>query len=461
MEETENAVEAPEIKAVPEEEPETQEKEKSFAMPDLDQVFNGEAIDVRKKGITNGALQVTQEIYRKWIEQFKKTELLERKIVFENNNLLRLNERYDRTLQERARIESELVGYRVQVASQSKQADYIREQLIGLRQTLKEKKELLAQYSKPYLFGLSIFYLIASVVFMIADAVNLFYVFDEYVGVGLFYSIPLIGGFISSIFALKPAVDFVVERHYFQEPLHDLSSGKTVRFVFYSVVAVLILAVITFFSLYRASHPDEELSSTISGILAMTLMGPTFALAGALLLSVSHRSIKIWAKEKGLRKEILDLEENHIKPKNSELIKYESEVVNADSRIQILNEEQKRLPSLDDLEIQMTKIRVIMVELYSQKSHEATLMHQYAYDDCYEIGQKHEMDGTLSIQTDELVIPRNDLEKADSDNSRGERSKSSGTTGNYINRRRPYIFVRKQIARKAATGVNKDEVEVI
>ena len=157
----------------------------------------------------------------------------------------------------------------------------------------------------------------------------------------------------------------------------------------------------------------------------------------------------------------MDLEENHIKPKNSELIKYESEVVNADSRIQILNEEQKRLPSLEDLENQMLRIREILLELFSQKSKEATLMHQFAYDDCYEIGQKHEMDGTLSIQTDELILPRNESEKAGGENDKSERTKSSGTTGNYINRRRPYIFVRKQIARKAATGVNKDEVEVI
>lgn len=462
MEETENAVEAPEIKAVPEEEPETQEKEKSFAMPDLDQVFNGEAIDVRKKGITNGALQVTQEIYRRWIEQFKKTELLERKIVFENNNLLRLNERYDRTLQERARIESELVGYRVQVASQSKQAANIREQLSLLRKTLEEKKDLFSKYKKPYLSGMVWVYGIAATLFMIADTSVLYYVFDTILGIERKNSIPIIGAFISSIIALKPAVDFVIEKNSFNEPNHDHNEGKLIRFYFYAFVALIILSLVTFFGFFRATHEEsEEVKNSISGIFAFTLMGPAFALAGALLISVAHRNKKIGKRINQLKIEIQEIEENQINPKNAELITYESDVVKAESQILIRNEEQKRLPSLDDLEIQMTKIREIMVELYSQKSREATLMHQYAYDDCYEIGQKHEMDGTLSIQTDELVIPRNDLEKADSDNSRGERAKSSGTTGNYINRRRPYIFVRKQIARKAATGVNKDEVEVI
>jgi hypothetical protein len=460
MEETENAVEAPEIKVIPEEEPQSQEKEKSFAMPDLDQVFNGEAIDVRKKGITNGALQVTQEIYRKWIEQFKKTELLERKIVFENNNLLRLNERYDRTLQERARIESELVGYRVQVASQSKQAANIREQLTLLRKTLEEKKELFSKYKKPYLSGMVWVYGIAAVAFMVADMLVLSDVFDGVLGIHKAKAYPIICAFIASIIAIKPAVDFVIEKNAFHEPNHDHNDGKTVRFYFYAFVALFILALITFFSYFRASKEEAVVDST-SGMIAITLMGPAFAIAGALLISVAHRNFKIGLKSKELKKEIQEIEEMQIKPQNAELINYESDVVKAESKIVILNEEQKRLPSLEDLENQMLKIREILLDLFSQKSREATMMHQHAYDDCYEIGLKHEMDGTLSIQTDELVIPRNEAEKSGSENSRGERSKSSGTTGNYINRRRPYIFVRKQIARKAATGVNKDEVEVI
>jgi hypothetical protein len=461
MEETENVVEAPEIKVFPEEEPQNQEKEKSFAMPDLDQVFNGEAIDVRKKGITNGALQVTQEIYRKWIEQFKKTELLERKIVFENNNLLRLNERYDRTLQERARIESELVGYRVQVASQSKQAANIREQLSILRKTLEEKKDLFSKYKKPYLSGMVLVYAIAAASFMVADTFVLKYVFDEIIGLKEEYANPLIGAFVASIIALKPAVDFVIERSVFHEPGHDNNDGKYLRFYFYAFVAVLIITLLTCFSYFRAINESEEVKASYSGITSLTLMGPAFALAGALLISIAHRNYKIGLKANSLKNEIQEIEEMQIKPQNAELINYESEVVKAESKILILNEEQKRLPSLEDLENQMLKIREILLDLFSQKSREATLMHQNAYDDCYEIGLKHEMDGTLSIQTDELVIPRNEAEKSGSENSRGERSKSSGTTGNYINRRRPYIFVRKQIARKAANGVNKDEVEVI
>jgi hypothetical protein len=466
MEEAENAVEAPEINTATTEEPQNQEKEKSFAMPDLDQVFNGEAIDVRKKGITNGALQITQEIYRKWIEQFKKTELLQRKIEFENNNLLRLNERYDRTLQERARIESELVGFRVQVASQSKQAANIREQLTHLRKTLEEKKDLFSKYKKPYLSGMVWVYGIAAVAFMVADMLVLLNLFDTTMEIPIEKAIPITTAFIASIVALKPAVDFVIEKNSFHEPDYDHNDGKLGRFYFYAFIAILILVLITFFSYFRATTEDNDnlkqiLENSSAGVISLTLMGPTFALAGALLISIAHRNYKIGLKAKSLNNEIHAIEEDQIKPQNSELIRFESDVVKAESKIQILNEEQKRLPSLEELEIQMLKIREILLELFSQKSKDATLMHQFAYDDCYEIGQKHEMDGTLSIQTDELVIPRNEAEKAGAENSRAERAKSSVTSGNYINRRRPYIFVRKQIARKAATGVNKDEVEVI
>jgi prefoldin subunit 5 len=423
--------------------------------------INTHLIDIKLKGLTNGVIDVPANFFEEWIVKDNDLEFTSRKLDEKRAKLLQLQGKINsiELKQEESDRQANVLGAELSVLTQ--QYENIKAKVDEIKKTLLGIDEKLKSYHRPYAGVLGFIFILGSFFFILADLSILEQTFDDLgfdEGDGLWDNPrrKLSLGFAASLLALKPAMDFIIERYHFNEPNMKDSRIKA-RNIVYALVAVLVLACITLLSWHRAIAHQVDDNSSMPIYIAMLLSGPAFALGGALLLSVGHKNMKVGMMryyylnkcKRIIKNKLTPVEKERDEILKSKLTK-EGDLKTFENGNQIKNELQIYYQEANQLTTEIARLDESMNNLLNEKE-------KAIYRDAVEVGKKYELQGKLLVSPAELYA------YADTPDNYHTGNTKPGT--NYSGNkpvprpRRPYVMIRKMIA-KNNFQANAEQIDV-